>query len=256
MPEGDSYTLAADRIRPVLVGRHIDRVDGSSPDVRRRSQAMLGAGVTQVRTIGKHLLIDLDNGLSIHIHLGMPGRVGLGNAVGERGALRLALTTDAGTVWVSAAPTVQVDRKKVIDHQLQRLGPDVLAPEFDWARYRVQASRYPDSATVSDFLLDQRVMAGVGNLYKCEVLFWEKLDPNRSMDTVDLKKRIALAQRARRLMLPNAHRSRRLASGWRRQTDRVFQRTGEPCRRCRSAIVEAWIGDPARITYWCPQCQT
>ena len=170
MPEGDSYTRARRKVAPVLVGRAIERVEGSSPGVRRHSEALTGATVEEVRTHGKHLMIDTDRGLSVHVHLGMPGRFRT-TAPGSRpredyGSVRLGLTTDAGSVWVLSAPTVEVDRRAVIDHRLRRLGADVLAPDFDWERFDLQAGRYPGDRTVSDFLLDQRVMAGVGNEYK------------------------------------------------------------------------------------------
>ncbi len=252
MPEGDTYTLAADRIRPVLVGRALTAVSGSAPDVRRHSAVLLEATVDGVRTLGKHLLVDLDNGLTIHIHLGMPGRVTLGSGADGPG-VRLVLGTEAGAVTVRAAPTVQVDRRKVIDHELRRLGPDVLAPEFDWERFRHQASLYPGDRTVSDFLLDQRVLAGIGNVYKCETLFAEGIDPARTMDTVDAATCDTLAERARRLMLPNAHRIDRSTAG--RAALWVYEREGWPCLRCGTKIVAGWVGEPARITYWCPGCQ-
>ena len=255
MPEGDSYTLAAERMRPVLVGRTITSVTGAAPDVRRLSGSITGAEVTEVRTLGKHLMIDLANGLTIHIHLGMPGRFQVGRLPAAEGAaVRLALNTDAGSASVLAAPTVEVDRRKVVDHELRRVGPDLLADEFDWDRFRHQAAVYPAERTVSDFLLDQRVMAGIGNVYKCETLFLEGIEPRRTMDRIDPAQRDSLARRARRLMLANARRSRRATTGdggfW------VYQRAGRACRRCRTEILSAWIGEPARITYWCPTCQT
>lgn len=260
MPEGDSYTRAADRIRPILVGRAVMAVEGSAPDLRKRSGSMVGVEVTGVRTVGKHLLIDLANELTVHVHLGMPGRVSVTpdtrRSQIDAGAVRLAMTSEAGTVWVLAAPTVQVDRRAVVDHGLKRLGPDVLADEFDWERFELQASRFPGKRTVAEFLLDQRVMAGVGNVYKCEVLFLEGVVPTRTVATIDVAKRTGLAQRARRLMLPNAHRAMRTTTGRPDGGTWVFERTGKPCRRCRTAVIAGWIGEPPRITYWCPSCQT
>jgi endonuclease VIII len=259
VPEGDSYTRAADRIRSTLLGRTVEVVDGSSPSVRRASGRLTGDVVETIRTRGKHLLIDMASGLTIHVHLGMPGRVrvtrGTRLPAQERGGARLALTTAAGTVWVLAAPTVEVERRAVVDAGLARLGPDVLADMFDWEGFEERAGRYPPDRTVADFLLDQRVMAGVGNEYKCEILFLEGVAPGRSMDTVDAASRTALAGRARRIMLPNAHRGRRSTTGRPGADSWVYGRAGLPCRRCRSPIEEGWVGDPPRITYWCPHCQ-
>lgn len=260
MPEGDSYTRAAARARPVLVGRRILDVAGSSPAVRKHAARMRTQAVEEVRTIGKHLLVDLASGITIHIHLGMPGRVQV-TADGRRpggdpGAVRLALVTEAGTVSVLAAPTVEVDRRAAIERSLERLGPDLLAAEFAWDEFAARAGRYPGDRTVSDFLLDQRVMAGIGNEYKSEVLFLERLAPDRLMVTIDPQARTALAERARRVMLPNARRPVRSTTGRSDGSAWVYDRTGRPCRRCRTAIAEEWIGDPPRITYWCPSCQT
>ena len=241
------------------MGRAIEAVEGSSPSVRRASRRLTGDVVESIRTLGKHLLIDMASGLTIHVHLGMPGRIRVTRAsrlqAQERGGVRLALTTETGTVWVLAAPTVEVERRAVVDAALERLGPDVLADTFDWEAFEERAGRYPADRTVADFLLDQRVMAGVGNEYKCEILFLEGVHPTRSMATVDAPSRTALAGRARRIMLPNAHRGQRSTTGRRGSDSWVYGRAGRPCRRCRSPIEEGWLGDPRRITYWCPRCQ-
>lgn len=256
MPEGDSYTRAAERIRPILLDRPVVGIEGSSPSLRANSRRLLSRTVTGIRTIGKNLVIDFDNGFSLRIHLGMPGSVRVGSRPpAPRGAVRAALTTEAGTAWVVSAPTVDVERTAAVTLGLERLGPDVLAPEFDWDRFRERAGRYPPERTVSDFLLDQRVMAGVGNVYKCETLFAQRIRPDRPMTTIDIETRVALAERARRLMLPNASRAVRSTTGRRDASTWVYDRGGRPCRRCGTAIAEGWVGDPARITYWCPTCQ-
>lgn len=259
MPEGDSYTAAAYRIRPVLVGRAIERVEGSAGPVRRHSSTLLASTTTGVRTVGKHLLLDLDTRLAIHVHLGMPGSVKV-TAPGllpgrRRGQVRLGLTTEAGSIWVLAAPTVEVDHPDRIAKELERLGPDLLAAELDWDRFSSLAGRYPDDATVGDFLLDQRVMAGVGNVYKSEVLFLERIHPSRPMGSLDADARVALAERARRVMAPNRHRIERNTTGRRSPTTWVYGREGQPCLRCRSSIESELTGAPARVSFWCPVCQ-
>lgn len=259
MPEGDTYTRAARRLRPVLVGQVIIEVGGSAPSVRRRHAQMAGAAVESVRTHGKHLLIDLETGLTIHIHLGMPGRILTSRPDDpprvDQGTIRMVLTTDIGAAWVLAAPTVEVDKRESVEMELARLGPDVLADEFDMALFAERAARYPGDRTVSDFLLDQRVLAGVGNEYKNEVLFMERIAPERLMDTIDDAARVGLARRARRLMLPNAHRAVRSTTGRPDGGLWVYDRAGEPCRRCRTQIRQAQIGEPPRVTFWCPSCQ-
>lgn len=259
MPEGDSYTHAARRITPLLAGRRVAAVEGSAPSVRRRSAALLDTVVDSVRTRGKNLLIDFESGLSARVHLGMAGRVRTsppGKSIGaDRGAVRLALTTDRGTVCVLGAPTVDIERRRMIDQSLEHLGPDLLAPEFEMDRFAALAGRYPPESTLSDFLLDQRVMAGVGNEYKCEVLFLERLDPRRSVASVDAVALRRMAERARVLLQANSDRLVRSTTGRPDGSKWVYGRTGRPCRRCRNAVVEDWVGEPARITYWCPSCQ-
>lgn len=212
-----------------------------------------------MRTRGKHLLIDFDSGYSIHVHLGLPGGV-QATAPGRRpkgnpGAVRLALSTAVGTLWVMAAPTVELGRRMIIDKDLDFLGSDLLAEEFDWALYQERANRYPAQRTVSDFLLDQRVLAGIGNVYKCEVLFLEGVDPRRPMSEIDTEARLSLARRARTLMMPNAARSARSTVGHPGGGTWVYKRGGKPCRRCGTAIDQAWVGEPSRLTFWCSTCQ-
>lgn len=271
MPEGDSYARAAARISPIVIGREILAVDGV-PAIRRAASRIIASSVTGVRTHGKHLLIDLDNGLSIHVWLGMPGTVhvetgGRNQAVGEEspgrprhdaGSIRMLLTTGAGTVVVRSAPNVEIERTRVIDASLRRLGPDVLAETFDWEAFSERSRRAPADMIVVDFLLDQRVMAGVGNEYKNEILFLEGLHPATPMGELGGEARAALVTRARRLMLPNAGRPGRTTTGRRGRGSEswVFERTGRPCRRCGSAVLSAAIGLPhPRMTYWCPSCQ-
>src|SRR5690606_39678746 len=117
---------------------------------------------------------------------------------------------------------------------LERLGPDILADEFDLAAFEDRASRYPADRTVSDFLLDQRVLAGVGNVYKSEVLFLERLAPDRTMSTVDAAATRHLAARARRLMLPNGRRRSRSTRGGGDGPIREHRGAGRPCRRRRT----------------------
>ena len=274
MPEGDSYTRAAARFRPILIGKTITSVDGN-PNVRKWSSKLIGHQVTELRTNGKHLLFDLDNSLTIHVWLGMPGRWRIKDSRGrtlgiegerstvgrprdERGAARLILRTDHHEVVCYAAPTVEVERTRVIDQAMERLGPDVLADDYDWDAFHGRTSKVEPDRHVADVLLDQRIFSGVGNEYKNEILFLEGLHPQVPFGALDDGQVDALASRARRLMLPNAHRSNRVTTGNRGSTMRnwVYDRAGKPCRRCRTPIVAEEIGDPyPRITYWCPNCQ-
>ena len=218
MPEGDSYTRAADRLRPVLVDRELTHVDGT-PAVRKWSDRLVGHTVTAIRTHGKHLLFDVDSGVTIHVWLGMPGRWRIRDATGRtvaveaerrrggrtrdpRGAARLILGTEHHEATCYAAPTVEIERTRVIDRLIDRLGPDVLADEFDWDLFHDRASKVQPERAVTDVLLDQRVLAGVGNEYKNEVMFLERLHPLTPFGSLD-------ADRRPRRPFPPAHAAER-----------------------------------------------
>lgn len=255
MPEGDSVARAADRIRPVLAGQVLREVGGTASAVRRHAVRLRNRRVQAVRTLGKHLVIDVQGGWSVHVHLGMSGSWIVRKAGPVPGRARLVLGTDRGTATCLDAPTVEVDRTAAIDASLGELGPDVLADDFDptVVAGRVASTDRP----VADVLLDQRVMAGVGNEYKAELLFrlgWHPLRPSSTLGQDDWERAAALAAR---LVGANVGSPTRSTTGDRapgRETW-VYGRTGKPCRRCATAIEQAWLGSPARVTYWCPTCQ-
>lgn len=268
MPEGDSYARAATRMRAVLADRVVVAVDGIG-EVRRRSERILGRRVEAVRTHGKHVMVDLDSGWTVHVWLGMPGRVvvtaggrtvtAVGEArAGDAGPARLRLVTDAGVVSVHAAPVIEVERTPVVDRSLGSLGADVLAEPFDWDLYLARAALVDPGRPVAGVLLDQRVLAGVGNEYKNEILFLERIHPGVPFGSLSPEAIRGLATRASRLMRPNVGRGARSTTGSTRRasTTWVYDRAGRPCRRCRSRIESARMGDPhPRVTFWCPTCQ-
>jgi endonuclease VIII len=268
MPEGDSYTRVAALLRPAFVGSTLTVVDGV-PAVRRRSDRLIGQPVDGVRTHGKHLLIDVGVDLTIHVWMGMPGwwrigpRGGPGRTEGERsrstdsGDIRLLIGTSNHVATCHSAPVVELDRRTVIDRSLRRLGPDVLDVEFDIGEYRTRVALLPATTMAADLLLDQRVLAGVGNEYKNEVLFLEGVHPARPLQDLSPAQIDALALRSRRIMLPNAARTgARDTTGIPGRQAWVYRRAGLPCRRCRTAIQTDHLGARhQRVTFWCPVCQ-
>lgn len=254
MPEGDSYARAARRVQAALAGATIQAVAGSSPAVRRWSARILDSRVTNVRSYGKRLLVTLDSGITISGHLGMNGRVRVAAGNRRPGPESLLLQTANSHVTFHAA-RIDVDKTAVIEASLERLGPDLLDPSFRSDQTR--ATLFPKDRTVSELLLDQRVMAGVGNVFKNEALFLERIHPATLVGQLSADQIEGLIERARRLLVANAARSTRSTTGlpgpggenW------VYDRTGLPCRKCGRAIVEQTIGQPTRITYWCPRCQ-
>ncbi|MDX1447953.1 MAG: Fpg/Nei family DNA glycosylase [Acidimicrobiia bacterium] len=267
MPEGDSYVQAAARIRPVLEGQTVTRA-GGVPQVRRHAGRVVGATAVGVRTVGKHLLIDLSTAWTIHVWLGMPGRVRVSagrrsTALGEsrrrerhdQGAIRLLLETDAGRVEVWSAPTVEIERTRVIEDRLDRLGPDILVHPFDWSRFESLVVKADAGRRIGDILLDQRLVSGIGNVYRNEVLFCEGVHPLTPLAALPSDRLADIVRRAIRLMRANTRGGPRVTTGNAGQPAWVYDRAGLPCRRCGQAIQAAHVGSPPRITYWCPGCQ-
>lgn len=254
MPEGDSYARAARRVGAALSGATIVGVAGSAPAVRRWSARILDSRVTDVRSRGKRLLITFDSGVAISGHLGMNGRVQVGPGTRTPGSESLLLQTATHYVVFQAA-RIDADRAAVIEANLAKLGPDLLDPAFRSDQSR--AAYFPRDRTVSELLLDQRVVAGVGNVFKNETLFLERINPATLVGQLSPDQVDALIERARRLLVANAARSTRSTTGLPGPMGRnwVYDRAGLPCRRCGQAIVERSIGQPARITFWCPGCQ-
>jgi endonuclease-8 len=259
VPEGDVIARAARRLETALGGEVIARVDGSNPSVRRNAPRLVGSRVEEVTSHGKNLLIHFDNGLSIRTHLGMPGAWHLYRS-GERwrrpyGAARLVLATESVTAVCFSAPRVEVERRRVVERAIAHLGPDATAALFDEDSYLERAASFPSHRPVSDLLLSQQVLAGVGNAYKCEVLFLERLHPETPVGTLDRDRLLALGRRAHRLLRANLDRPGRYTTGYLRHPDWVYGRGGKPCLRCGSLIEHGPVGDPPRHTTWCPSCQ-
>lgn len=254
MPEGDSIAKDASRLRPVLVGEEIVAVHGTAAPVRSNSRRLVGETVEAVRTVGKHLVIDASSGYSVHVHRGMSGRWRIMPAdLAVPGSARLTITTASHHVCCFSAPKVEVDRTPAIDLELKSLGPDLLAAEFDPRVFVERARRR--SGPIADILLDQRVVAGVGNVYKSEVLFLSGVHPSTRVEDVADDKLAEIADRAARLLGINVRAGARVTTADRAHGRElwVYQRTGYPCRRCATAIEQSRLG--GRATYWCPSCQ-
>ena len=260
MPEGDVLFAAAAKLRDVLNGREIIRVSGSHPGVRPNGRRLQGHTVSAVESIGKHLLVHFDHGWTVRTHLGMPG-VWHVYRHGERwrrtpGKARLVLETEAHVAVCFSAPTVEVGPTSRVRTSINHLGPDLMGEHVDWDEIGRRAER-SDAPTVADLLLDQSVMAGIGNVFKSEVLFAERVHPDTPTGRLGADVVAALAHRGRRLLLPNGQPRARTTTGERRPGRRtwVYGRAGRPCRRCGTAIRTATHGELDRITYWCPTCQ-
>ncbi len=255
MPEGDSVAGHAERLHPVLAGRRIQSVAGTAPSVRANSRRILDATVDDVRTVGKHLIVDLSTGYSIRVHLGMSGRWAI-SPLGKppHGSARLVLSTPSHHAACYGAPTVAAGRTPVIEAEVAELGPDLLG-EFDTEEFVRRARLLGGDRPIAPLLLDQGVIAGIGNVYKSELLFMEGIHPDTPVADIAADGLRSLAMRARRLMTANVGPGPRSTTGARGPGRElwVYGRRGRPCRRCGTAILQRNIGD--RVTYWCPVCQ-
>lgn len=223
----------------------------------------VGVVVTAVEARGKHLLVRFSDGLVLHTHLRMSGswhlyRPGAPWSRDPRGLRALIGVADAVAVCFDA-PTVELlDRAAVERHpRLRLLGPDLTAadPDLDAALARMSRSADPD-ATIGDVLLDQRIAAGTGNVYRCEVCFLHRLHPATPLRAVAPDDRRGLLATASRLLRDNLDTARRTTvPGAPDGTVYVYGRAGRPCRRCGTPVRFDRLGVHHRDTYWCPGCQ-
>lgn len=256
MPEGDTVHSIADGIRERINGQTLCRVAGTSRAVRRHAHRLAGSRVEAVEAVGKHLLIDFEGGWTLHVHLGMTGRWRFGSPTGRRGdgPCRVALETATWTVRCYDAPSVDLGRSPRIWRRISGLGPDLTSsgPDLDDAVRRARA-REPGN-TISQVLLDQSVAAGIGNVYRNEVLFEAGIHPATPVGSLDDERLLATFGRAARQLRINSGR-RRSTTGSRRHGMRlyVYERENRPCRRCGARILRDRIA--GRATFWCPSCQ-
>jgi endonuclease-8 len=258
VPEGDVVWLAAKRLREALAGRALTRSDFRVP--RFATTDLTGRRVTESLSRGKHLLLRVEGGVTVHTHLRMDGSWRVRPAADHVPAshqIRLMLANDTWQAIGYQLGIVEVLRTAQEEQVTGHLGPDLLGPGWDTSEAvrRLGADR---TRPVGEALLDQRNLAGVGNLYKSEVLFLRGISPWRPVgDVTDLA---ALVELARRLLDANKNRIGQVTTGvWRRGEETwVYRRAGSPCRRCRTPIKTAAQGQvlEERVTFWCPRCQS
>jgi len=256
MPEGDTIYGAAQRIRTALVGKEIDSIETHERFARDRWPERLdGRAVRAVDSKGKHLFIRFDGDLTLHSHLRMNGwwgvyPRGLRWAKSPRRAWLVIRTADHDVVQFGG-PVLELmtDSRSRFDRRIVRLGPDIMAENFDEQRFLERLRQDDPSRGIGDALLDQRNLCGIGNLWKAEACFLAGLDPWRSVAELSADEALAAVRAVRPLMLRSGR------GGGHVRERMVFERTGQPCRRCGAKIRARGQGDDNRVTYWCPECQ-
>ena len=253
MPEGDTIFLAARRLDEWLTGRKVTKATTQRDPRRAAVHKLVGQTVTGVEAQAKHLLIRFDSGMTLHTHMKMTGSWHTYRR-GERWRkpahlARLVLEVEPDRVAVCFnAPVIELlaARGEGLHPGLTGLGPDVLKPPVDLDEVRRRAAATEGDLTVGELLLDQRVVSGIGNIWRCESLFVRRLDPFTSRSSLTDDELDALVLAASDLL--------QRSIGDRRPEPKVYGRTRRPCYRCRTPIQAASLG--TRTVYWCPSCQT
>ena len=248
MPEGDTLFRTAATLQRWLASREVTAA--TEP-----AAAMVGRTVVLVEANGKHLLVRFDSGHVLHSHMRMTGSWHV-YRVGERwqrspGKARVMLTCGERLAVCFDAPVVELlaPGGERIHPALAGLGPDVLDDPLDVDEIRRRARRRPPELALGQLLLDQRVVAGIGNIWRCETMFAERRNPWTPQSSLADPELDALMVTAHRLMRRSLGPPSGRPQGW------VYRRAGRPCRRCATLVRSRPQGELARIAYWCPTCQ-
>jgi endonuclease-8 len=243
MPEGDALYRAAVRLQP-LVGK---RIEAASPNPRGEAtgvaRAIDGRVLERVEAVGKHLLLHFDGGVVVRSHLRMNGRWRVGHrteAVRGRPWLVLRGGEWEATQW--NGPVLTLETRPV-----RRLGPDLLADETAVADVVDRLHGAAPSRLLGEALLDQRLVAGIGNMWLAEALWHARVSPWAALGTVPDE---ALAD-----ALGWARDAMRASVAGTRPPRAAYRRAGRPCPRCGTPIASRGLGDANRTAYWCPRCQ-
>ena len=248
MPEGDVLFRSAGTLQRWLAGREVTEATGAAAP-------MVGHTVQKVEANGKHLLIRFDSGQVLHTHLRMTGSWHV-YSVGERwqrpvSQAKVTITCGTHVAVCFNAPVVELlaPGAEANHPSLAGLGPDVLARPLRLEEIRRRARLRPPDTALGELLLDQRVVAGIGNIWRCESLFLEGRNPWTPVSALTDDELDALVSTAARIMTESLGPFTGRPQRW------VYRRTGRACRRCRTPILSRGQGEQSRIAYWCPTCQ-
>jgi endonuclease-8 len=265
MPEGDTIFRAARTLNRALAGRVVTKFETQLPQLARvdYDTPLAGRTVERVDAAGKWIQMYFSGDLILLTHMLMSGswHIYRPGEAWQRGRtqMRMAIYTPEFVAVGFQVPVAEFHTAAtLLRHRIQELGPDVLAKEFDEDQ-AVRQLRGAPELEVGVALLRQSIVAGLGNVYKSEICFANRVNPFRLVGSLSDNELRSLLQTARRYMMANVTEM----SAGRRTTGRVdpeenlwvYRRPGEPCRRCGTPIQSRKQGLEARITFWCPACQ-
>jgi len=273
MPEGDTIFRAARTLHRLLAGKTVTRFESVFPALNRIDEdaPIAGRTIESVFARGKHLLIAFSGDLVLRTHMRMNGSwhvypTGARWKRPARDMRVLVSTSDVVAVGFNVPVAEFMKARDVTRHEaLRSLGPDPLGERFDRSE-ALRRIRERDHDPIEDALINQRVVSGIGNVFKSEILFLAGVNPFRrsaSLDDPTLERilEVAVDQLKANVMTP----AQTLTPSFGRRTTRsldpreklwVYGRGGRPCRRCGAPIQSRAAGPDARLTYWCPQCQS
>ena len=274
MPEGDSIFRAARTLHRAFAGKVVTRFESVLPALTRihEDAPLIGRTMNEVSAAGKHLLMRFSGDLVLRTHMRMNGSWHIYRP-GERWQrpapdMRIVIATADFVAVAFNVPVAKFLTLRALARQpeLRRLGPDLLGAGFD----PVEAARRIRERAgheIAEVVLDQRVVAGAGNVYKSEILFLCRINPFTRVAALTDGQVAEVVQTARSLLAANVGNVATGAIvtyvGMRRTTRRadpaerlwVYGRAGLPCRECGTLVTRRAQGPDARLTYWCPRCQ-
>jgi endonuclease-8 len=270
LPEGDTIFRAARTLHRALAGRTVTAFESVYPRLTRvdHDAPLAGRIIEAVASRGKHLLMTFSGDLVLHTHMRMHGSWHIYKP-GERWRaprheMRLAISTDQYIAIGFSVPVAEfLTPAELARHeQIQSLGPDLADPHFDREIVRQRMRTHGDDP-IEDVLLNQRVLSGVGNVLKSEVLFVARVNPFMPVHDLDDATLDRVIDVALRLMRMNVVESTAMRVSGRQTTGSldpgaklfVYGRARQPCRTCGTSVAVAKRGVDARLTYWCPRCQ-
>jgi len=257
VPEGDTIHSAARRMRAALVDKEIVAIETPQPRhaLDRWPERLSGRPVRAVDARGKHLLLRFEGGLALHSHLRMGGLWG----VYERGQrwrrsprrAWLVIRTAEHEVVQFDGPVLELmtESRTRFDQRLAGLGPDIVADDFSEKDFLRRLREDDQTRGLGDALLDQRNIAGIGNVWKSEGCFGAAIDPWRPLTDVSDEEALAVVRATRPPMRESA------AGRGFLEKPSVYERAGRPCPRCGTLVRRRGQGDDNRTTFWCPGCQ-